>query len=34
MRKAVRKLERAEEHREEEPLPVFSQTIPAVADEA
>ena len=34
MRKAVRKLERAEEHRAEEPVPVFSQSIPAVADEA
>jgi peptidoglycan/LPS O-acetylase OafA/YrhL len=34
MRKPVRKVERVEEHREEEPLPVFSQTIPVVADEA
>jgi peptidoglycan/LPS O-acetylase OafA/YrhL len=34
MRKAVRKAERVEEHRTEEPLPVFSQTLPAVADEA
>jgi peptidoglycan/LPS O-acetylase OafA/YrhL len=34
MRKAVRKVERVEEHRAEEPLPVFSQTIPVVADEA
>jgi peptidoglycan/LPS O-acetylase OafA/YrhL len=34
MRKAVRKAERVEEHRTEEPLPVFSQSIPAIADEA
>jgi peptidoglycan/LPS O-acetylase OafA/YrhL len=34
MRKAVRKAERVKEHRTEEPLPVFSQTLPAVADEA
>ena len=34
MRKTVRKVERVEEYRTEEPLPVFSQTLPAVADEA
>jgi peptidoglycan/LPS O-acetylase OafA/YrhL len=34
MRKAVRKAERVEEHRTEESLPVFSQAIPAIADEA
>jgi peptidoglycan/LPS O-acetylase OafA/YrhL len=34
LRRAVRKVERVEEHRTEEPLPVFSQTLPAVADEA
>ena len=33
-RKTVRKVERVEEYRTEEPLPVFSQSIPAIADEA
>jgi peptidoglycan/LPS O-acetylase OafA/YrhL len=34
MRKTVQKVKRAEEDRAEEPIPVFSQTIPVVADEA
>lgn len=34
MRKTAKQLERVEEHHAEEPRPVFSQTIPAVADEA
>lgn len=34
MRKTVKKVERVAEHRAEEPVPVFSQTIPVVADEA
>ena len=34
MRKAGEKVERAEDHRAEEPVQVFSQTIPVVADEA
>ena len=34
MRKEVRKVERVEEQREEEPVPVFAQSLPAIADEA
>ena len=34
MRKAVRRTEQVEEHRTEEPVPVFAQTLPAVADKA